>query len=285
MQARAVAHQGNGTTCLALLNTTAPSAFNASGGATLQATSCGITVDSKSATAFNASGGSTVNAIAIAVHGGDSISGGSTVTPAPVTGTASISDPLANLTAPTVGGCSFTNTSVSGGAVKTLGPGVYCNGISISGNSTVTFSPGGTYILKGGGLSISGGSSATGSGVTFYNTFGGGYSYKGISISGGAGVTLSAPTTGSLAGILIFQDRNVLNGPVSSFSGGASLSLTGALYFPTTSVTYSGGTNAAGTYTIIVAQTATFSGGSAMNSDYSSLPGGSPIKGSAVLSE
>ena len=83
----------------------------------------------------------------------------------------------------------------------------------------------------------------------------------------------------------MFQDRNELNGPVSSFSGGASLSLTGALYFPSTSVTYSGGTNAAGTYTIIVAQTATFSGGSAMNSDYSSLPGGSPIKGSAVLSE
>ncbi len=93
LQARAVAHQGNGTTCLALLNTTAPSAFSASGGATLQAASCGITVDSNSATAFNASGGSTVNAIAIAVHGGDSISGGSTVTPAPVTGTASVSGP------------------------------------------------------------------------------------------------------------------------------------------------------------------------------------------------
>ncbi|MGA7234203.1 MAG: hypothetical protein WBY44_00890, partial [Bryobacteraceae bacterium] len=57
----------------------------------------------------------------------------------------------------------------------------------------------------------------------------------------------------------------------------------GALYFPTSALSYSGG--AASDYTIIVAKTVSFSGGTTLNSDYSSLPGGSPVKGNAVMSE
>jgi hypothetical protein len=283
LQARAVAHRGNGSSCLVVISPNAPSAFVASGGATLQA-SCGIMVDSSASSAFKVSGGATITATTVGVDGGVSITGGATVTPAPVAATP-LSDPLASVPAPAVGACTYTNTNISGGATKTLGPGVYCNGITISGGSSVTFSPGGVYILKGGGLNISGGSTATGNGLTFYNTQGGGYSYAGINISGGAGVTLSAPTTGSLAGMLMFQDRSISSSAANSFSGGTSLSLTGALYFSTTPISYSGGTNSSGAYTIIVAKTATFSGGSEMGADYSSLPGGSPVKGSAVLSE
>jgi hypothetical protein len=280
VRARAVALLGSGTSCFYALDPSASGAFSVSGGVNVQV-NCGIMVDSSSSTAMSVSGGSTATATYIDLTGKATVSGGSTVSPAPVTGVAASSDPLASLPKPSVGGCTYTGKSVSGATV-TLSPGTYCAGISISGGSKVTFNPG-TYILKGGGLSLSGGSTLTGSGVTFFNTAATGYGYGPISLSGGTTVTLSAPTTGSLAGILFFQDSSVGAGAASSFSGGASAILNGTLYFPTTGLSYSGGSSSA--YTIIVADTVNFSGGATLNNNYSSLPGGSPVKGGATLSE
>src|ERR1039458_3732909 len=281
VQARAVGLLGSGTSCFYALAPAASGAFSASGGVNVQV-NCGITVDSSSATAMSLSGCSKVTATYIDLTGKDTVSGGSTVSPAPVTGVAASSDPLSSLPKPSVGACTYTSKSVSGGATATLSPGTYCAGISISGGSKVTFNPG-TYVLKGGGLSLSGGSTMTGAGVTFFNTAAIGYGYGPISLSGGTTVTLSAPATGSLAGILFFQDSSVGASAPSSFSGGAGAILNGTLYFPTTGLTYSGGSSSA--YTIIVADTVNFSGGSVLNNNYSSLSGGSPVKGGAILSE
>jgi Flp pilus assembly protein TadG len=283
VRARAVARQGAGTSCLYTLDPSASNAFSASGGVTVQV-GCGVIVDSTSSQALVVSGGAHVTATSVSVAGNYSISGGAVVSPTPTAHAPAQSDPLSYVAAPAVGACNYTNYSASGGAVKVASPGVYCNGISISGGSRVTFNPG-TYILKGGGLAVSGGSIDSGAGVTFYNTAGGGYTYQAISISGGTTVNLSAPTTGGLAGILFFQDRSIVSGTPNSISGGSSTVLTGTLYFPTTPLNYSGGSSATGAYTIIVAKTVNFSGGSTINADYSSLPGGSPVKGSAALSE
>jgi hypothetical protein len=284
VQARAVARQGSGTTCVHVLDPNAAASFYASGGADVQI-NCGVMVESNSDTAFRVRGGTKVNASTIAVFGGSSITGGSTVTPVPVTGAARMGDPLAYVQPPSVGGCDFTDTTVNGGQTKTLGPGVYCNGITLSNGANITFSSGGTYILKGGGLDIGGGVTATGSGVTFYNTAGGGYAYGPINFHNGAKVTLSAPTAGRLAGILLFQDRSIVSAAVNSFLGGTDIVLNGSLYFPTTPVSYPGGTDVNGSYSIIVAQTISFSGGCKMNNDYSSLPSGSPIRGNVLISE
>jgi Putative Flp pilus-assembly TadE/G-like len=283
LQARAVAHQGSGTTCLHVLDQAAAAAFSASGGANVQI-SCGVQVESASATAFKVWGGTTVTASSIGVFGGSSVVN-ATVTPTPVTGTPRQGDPLAYVLAPAVGNtCPNLNTSIGGGLTRTLNPGIYCNGITLSNGSNITFNPG-TYILKGGGLDIGGGVTATGSGVTFYNTAGGGYTYGPFTFHNGPNITFSAPTTGPLAGILFFQDRGIVSPLVNSLFGGSTFSLVGSLYFPTTPISYSGGTNVSGTYSIIVAKTATFSGGCKMNNDYSSLPGGNPIKGNALISE
>ena len=281
VRARAVARRGAGTNCLYALEPTASGAFSASGGINVQV-GCGVVVNSSSGTAMSVSGGATVAATSFGVVGDYSISGGSMVTPTPIAHVASETDPLSYVPAPTVGSCDHTNYSVSGGATAVANPGVYCKGISISGGSRLTFNPG-TYILKGGGFSVSGGSTATGAGVTFYNTAAAGNPYAPISISGGTTISLSAPTTGPLAAMLFFQDRSIVSASANSISGGASTVLNGALYFSTSPVTYSGGT--AGTYTIIVARNVSFSGGSALNANYTSLPGGSPIKGGAALSE
>ncbi len=283
VNARGVAHQGsvNGGGCLFTLDPTASSAFSLSGGVQLSS-QCGVLVNSSSSTAMSVSGGTSLTAPSISVVGNYSLSGGSSISPLPTTGVAAAADPLANLPAPAVGACNYTNYSVSGGATKTLSPGVYCNGISVSGGANVTFNPG-TYILEGGGLQLSGGCTATGAGVMFYNTAGSGYGYGGISFSGGTRDVLSAPTTGTYAGILFFQDRSIASPASSSFSGGASAILNGTLYFPTSALSYSGGTGTA--YTILISKQISFSGGAMLNNDYSSLAGGSPVKGSVALSE
>jgi Putative Flp pilus-assembly TadE/G-like len=278
--ARSVARQGASPDCVYALDPSASNAISISGGANL-AVNCGVIIDSNNTLALNASGGAHVTTTGISIVGGYQVSGGAVLSPTPATHVSPESDPLSYLTPPSAGYCTQNNWSASGG-VKAIAQGVYCGGINISGGATVTMSSG-TYILLGGGINVSGGSHLTGSGVTFYNTAGPGFPYGAVNFSGGTTLNLSAPTTGSLAGILFFQDRSISSPSPSTISGGASAVFDGALYFPTSALSYSGG--AASDYTIIVSKTISFSGGSTLNSNYSSLPGGSPVKGSAVLSE
>ncbi len=281
VRARAVARLGAGTDCIYILDPSASQAMTASGGADVHA-SCGIMIDSSSSSALKISGGADISASSVSIVGNYSSSGGATISPTPVTGVDPESDPLAYVPAPAVGGCDYTGYHLSGGKTDALTEGVYCNGIQLSGGAVVTLAPG-TYILKGGGLKISGGSTLSGTGVTFYVTQGGGYSYDGVSFSGGTHISLSAPTAGPLAGMLFFQDRSVVSGSDTTISGGATSHCTGAFYFPTTELKYTGGSDSA--YTILVAKQISFSGGSDFGNDYTSLPAGPPVKGHASLGE
>src|SRR5207248_9882842 len=119
--------------------------------------------------------------------------------------------------------------SISGGTVS-LNPGTYC-GITISGNANVTFNSG-TFILLGGGFHAgSSNTTLTGTGVTFYNTCspspcnGGSSGYQPISITGNLTATLSAPTSGSYAGILFYEDPTVVTNATDEITGNSSLSL------------------------------------------------------------
>jgi len=93
------------------------------------------------------------------------------------------------------------------GKTTSLGPGVYCGGISASSGANVTFTPG-TYVLNGGGLNVSAGSTLNGTSVTFYNT-GDNKTFGRISISGGTMGSLTAPRSGPMEGMLFFQDRTI----------------------------------------------------------------------------
>jgi hypothetical protein len=281
VRVRAVARVGGGTNCFYVLDPSMASALSVSGGVTVQF-SCGVQVNSTSNTAFTVTGGSHATAPYFWVAGKYTVNGGSSITPAPIQGASVLSDPLSGLPRPAVGACTYTSVSVGNGATTTLSPGTYCKGISLGGGATVTFNPG-TYVIKGGGLTISNGAHVTGNNVTFYNSYATGYAYAPFTFNGGTTVTLTAPTTGSYAGILLFQDPTVVSAAVNTFSNGTTSVLTGTLYFPTTALSYSGGATAA--YTIIVADSVSFSGGTTVNSNYASLPGGSPVKGNTTLSE
>jgi Flp pilus assembly protein TadG len=174
--------------------------------------------------------------------------------------------------------------TLSGNNTVTLSPGTYYGGISISGNATVTFNPG-TYILAGGGLSVTGNSTLTGTGVTFYNSYSKNYAYQPINLAGNETANLSAPTSGSLAGMLFFQDRSIPSGSgTSTIVGNSSSTFDGAIYFPTTSVSYVGNSSGSG-YTFLIADTISMNGNASMTlgTDYSSLADGSPIKSSTLF--
>jgi hypothetical protein len=264
VSARATA-AASGTTansCVYALDPAMKAAFSASGGATVNA-SCGIFVNSNNAGALEATGGATVNTSAAKVVGGYKITGGARVSPTPRSGATAAVDPFAALAAPTYSGCNYTGKSTGGGATVTLSPGVYCNGLSLQGGSTVTLQPG-VYIIDGGGFSTGGGAVVNGTGVTIFNTARS-YSYQPFTIGGGSKVTLTAPTTGTYRGVLFYNDRTINSGNSNSFQGGADLQLTGSLYFPSTPVSYAGGS--ATTVTAIIAKSVNFSGGAYLAQD------------------
>ncbi|MFZ0888734.1 MAG: pilus assembly protein TadG-related protein [Candidatus Binataceae bacterium] len=281
LSARAVAIAPANSGCIYALDPTKSGAFDVTGNVTVQS-ACGLLVNSSSSSGLKATGNITVNTPTSGVVGNYSLTGNVTFNPPPIAGIPPVSDPLAYVQAPAVGGCNYTNYSLSGNNTKTLSPGVYCGGISLVGNNTITLNPG-TYILDGGGFSVTGNLTLSGTGVTIYNTAG--FSaYGPIALSGNDQVNLSAPTSGAMEGILFFQDRSISSSSSgSTIVGNSSSTFDGAIYFPTTAVTYVGNSSVSG-YTLLVGDSISVTGNSTIGNNYSSLANGDPIR-TAVLAE
>jgi hypothetical protein len=264
-QATAGVFQKPVANCIYALDPRARGSITATGGATVQ-TSCGIYVNSSNGSALDVSGQGSMTAPVIDIVGTNCYFNPSL----PLTNQGKVSDPYSTLPAPTYSGCgqSTSALAISGGSV-TLYPGVYCGGISISGQSNVTLSPG-IYILNGGGLKISSANaSLSGSGVMIYNTANG-YSYGPITITGNSMVNLSAPTSGIYSGMLIFQDPAITSAFDNTINGNTDPGLYGALYFPTTPLKINGGSAPTPFTGKIIARTITITGGASF---YVSLSG------------
>lgn len=281
MTARGVGILGNSPACVYALNSSRPNAIEVSGRGNV-VVNCGVFVNSSSLNAMSCNGtNATLDATQISAVGGAS---GTCFNPTPSTGALPVTDPFATLQAPAVGSCTGNPDPTLVTGTATLSPGLYCNGINInaSSGSVVTFNSG-TYVINGSGnknvgFTISGQGTIQGTGVTFYNTATSSSNFQPANITGGANMSLSAPNTGSLEGILFFQDRSVGVGSQNQFAGTSATSLQGSLYLPTGNVKYGGTTSGGAAYTIIVADTIVFNGTGTFNSNYSGLSGGSPVK-------
>jgi hypothetical protein len=97
--------------------------------------------------------------------------------------------------------------------------------------------------------------------------------YGSVVINNGATVTLSAETSAPYMGLLFFQDRSIVSANNATFAGGATMQLTGSLYFPTTDISYSNGTSASGNTALIAAQVS-FVGGANLKFDPTGLKTG-----------
>jgi len=233
---------GGGNPCLLTLGTTGSGALSVVGNSVVTASTCGIYVNSNNPSALQLTGNATVTARTIQVVGGYTATGNTNVSSI-ITGAEATKDPFANLPMPAFSGCNFTNYTQSGGGSLTLMPGTYCGGMNISGNHAVTFSPG-LYVLYGGGINFSGNiAPITGNGVTFYNSGNGSsYPYQSLNLGSNVSLNLSAPTSGTYAGMLLMQDP--LNTQAATVIGNTGTTLAGNLYFPKNALTLNGNAGA-----------------------------------------
>ena len=266
VSARAVAAIKSAPVCIYSLNPSASGALNMAANTTVNS-NCGVMVNSNNSAALIGASGATISAPALGVVGGISFSG--SLPPNTVTGVAPAADPLAVLPAPPVGGSCTTLAPIGPNVTANLPAGYYC-GLTVRSNSTVNLTSSGTYSFNG-DLSLSSNTALNGTGVTLY------FKSGSLQMSSNTTLNLSAPTSGTYAGIVIFEDR--ANTAPLSLSSNSGMTLTGAVYAPAATLTLASNafTNA---YSILVASTVNIAANSTINinADYSSLPGGSPIK-------
>jgi hypothetical protein len=245
---------------------------------TLDVPNCGIVSND----AISNTGGHTITAASIGAVNGPAPP---RTNPATVTGIAPAADPLAYLPVPGIGGCAsgvVSNTFPTPTTMNPvpLGPGTYCS-ISISGGRDVNLSAG-TYVITGSGpgngVSFTGTGRVSGNGVTFYLAGG---ATGGVTLNSSQRSDLAAPTAGTYAGILFFQDKTNASAATINAAGGSTFN--GAFYFPGASLTVNGG-GSGSAYMIFVANTVSTAAPMNFTSNYSSLTNGSPIK-RAVLVE
>jgi Flp pilus assembly protein TadG len=199
------------------------------------------------------------------------------VSPAPIFNYPRLSDPLSGLVGPPYGSCTQTNYTVQ--TSRSLPSGTYCGTLTIgqSSGSAINVTLSGTYIVLG-QLNIDN-AVLSGSGVTFYLSQGNGYNYGASTISN-LNANLSAPTSGSLQGILYYVDPTLPAGKaglsVSNWNPGTRLD--GILYLPGQKFSASNVTLQGTSYFGIVADYAAMNNTNLTPStDYSALQNGTPF--------
>ena len=241
-----------------ILDPSAPGALSLSGNATLQVPGV-VVVDSSSATAILASGNAMVSGTSVQVVGKVSTSGNAKVSPAPITGSAAAADPLAGLAAPSTSGLtSYGAVNLSGNSSETISQGIYSS-IAVSGNGKLTLNPG-IYVIAGGGFSVSGNGSVSGSGVLIDNAANSSGTYGSVTLSGNGNISLTPMTTGTYAGILIYQPSGNTHG--LSLSGNGMVIPGGLIYAPKAPLTISGNGQFKGS---IIVDTVNISGNTILN--------------------
>jgi putative Flp pilus-assembly TadE/G-like protein len=264
---------GDKTGCLYTLGSPSSSiegvAIN--GSSILNAPTCGILDNGD----YNSKGNKLiVNADTFGVGGTGNISGpGGSVTctagtsACPSYGVPATSDPMGSVSPPCSSPCSpGTSISIDGNGnfsgsgasnvtynsatqTYTIQPGTY-SGINIQGTgggNNVVFAPG-TYIIDGTSgcnascVSIPGNATISGNGVTFYFT-----NSSTIQMNGNPIINLTAPSSGTYADILMWQDKNDTNvGPNPNgptLGGNSGSTYDGILYFPSDQLTFYGNNN------------------------------------------
>jgi len=292
IKARAVAIPATtGLYCMEILNATAGASnvnLTASNGATIDMSKCGIADNGPGSCAMTLSGGAALTMKSLSVVGNYCTSNGATVsvTGTKTTGASAAADPYASLsvssaeasTGTTISNCNHTNASYNSGS-NTISPGVYCGGLGVYNTASVTMSPG-VYYIVGGYFTLGSGTTTTANGVTIIMT-GSGSNYAQADIANGVTFNITAPTTGYTAGIAMWADAASPTTDSATLAGGATMNVTGALYFPTQTVSISNGASNGSSCTQLIAYDVTFSGSGDFSDSGCTATGAKPIGGQA----
>lgn len=220
-----------------------------SGNAKLSGTDCAVYSNSKDPKGLSAKGSGALESAFTCSSGGYD-GDYRHFTPLPLTDCPERDDPLAERPEPRTGPCQHTRVTHQD-YVGRLSPGVYCDGVVISGDSIVTLDPG-IYIFKDGPLEVKGASKIEGDGVGFFFT---GFD-AGIKFEDKSSISLAAPETGDMAGILIWQSRAAFGVRNFEVSSNFVDRLVGTIYLPDAEFTASATSDIAedSAYTAIIAK-------------------------------
>jgi len=277
---------GFGAYCVVSLEDTATTGITIQGSSNVQL-GCGMATNSQGTNALSAGGSARLTASPLAAVG--NIPASSVFTSSTVLQPYSIPqpDPYASLTVPTLPSCNQSiNVAPSNGngnsstRIQNNGNGVSCyKDIKLQGN--VTFDPG-VYIIdgaSGGGLTVNSGAVVSGTGVVFIFTTSSTdkTTVANVTINGGAQVNLTAPnkntcsgTACNYAGILMYQDQSaLLKTNANKINGNSASSYSGAFYFASQELQFSGDSGMRTTCIQLVARQVTFVGNTAISNDNS----------------
>ena len=234
--------------------------------AKLQAPGCSVYSNSTGSGGLEARDDAVVSAAFICTAGGKFGAKKASFTPDPQLDCPALPDPLAARPQPQASGCIQTDL-VLAGVTATLMPGTYCGGITIDKGAKVTFSPG-VYVIKDGPLVVTGQGALTGANVGLF------LSGKGAQIrfDGPSSVSLTAPKSGDMAGILMFEDRAAPLGQKHEITSNDTRMLLGTIYLSRGRLHVAAQSPVAdkSAYTIVVANQFSLSEGPTMvlNTDY-----------------
>lgn len=177
----------------------------------------------------------------------------------------------------------ITNLTVQPSETLDIYPGCYTSGVTLKG--TVTMHPG-VYYIDGSSFQVNSSAVITGTGVTIILTSSSaatsGSSVASIDINGGATLNLSAPTSGTYAGVLIYQDRRANDSGTEKINGNATTFLQGAVYMPSRQVQFTGTAGMTTNCLQLVARRVVFSGNAAINNSCPSGSGAGSFAGTRV---
>jgi Flp pilus assembly protein TadG len=250
----------SGKYCVVSLESGSTTGIDATG-STNVSLGCGMITNSTSLSAAVATGSSSVTATPIAAVGGipSSTHWGTGTVLQPFT--IAEADPFIGVTPTAPSGTCNGSVTVQPSATATLSPGCYSS-LDLKGN--VTLSPG-TYYIDGGNVNINSGANVTCSGCTIVLSNSSSNSIGSITLNGGATMNMTAPDTGTYAGILFYQDRRAGSDNNITINGNSSSTFQGAFYFPKADLTFNGTTGMSTNCMQLVAKDVQFTGNSTIS--------------------
>jgi Flp pilus assembly protein TadG len=267
IKVRAVAGRGKpAVPCVLALEPTEKQAIALNSGSKLNA-DCGVQTNSASSEALYASSHSWIKSEELCAKGGWNIGNDSAFNPKPKK-CERYDDPLADLPTPSEasGACSKIDMKIDKQNV-TLNPGVYCNDLTISGDSVVTLNPG-IYVIRDGLLKITSGSTVKGSDVLLFFI---GTNAR-LEMESKSALETTASSSGPYADIVIYQNRANTSDPFVINSHGRS-GIVGTVYIPKSDLKMNSdaGVTSASTYFAIIARRVEFNSNATFvikNKDY-----------------
>jgi Flp pilus assembly protein TadG len=227
----------DGTFCMVSLYKGTSTGIDANGGANVNL-SCGMKSNCTGDECVTAGGSSSITALPIASVGGLDGDSNNFVAPTKLQPySAAQADPLGYLANPEVPpSCNPGQLSVQPGETLTLSDTNICYAsydikgtLNLTGEKVVMMS-------NGGDITIQGALNAPSATVVMTGTNGAAGDLK---INADATLNMAAPDSGDYKGVLFYRDRRAANIEIK-INGGASSHLTGALYFPSSDITFAG---------------------------------------------